>query len=52
MQLREGFAEVAHAAFPEVVGPLLALLLLITGRTAALDRVAGEGIPRLARQLA
>ncbi|WP_433594296.1 maleylpyruvate isomerase family mycothiol-dependent enzyme [Nocardia sp. CA-145437] len=41
-----------HGAGSEIAGPILALLLLVTGRTAALDQVAGEGIPRLARQLA
>ncbi|MFE3699358.1 maleylpyruvate isomerase family mycothiol-dependent enzyme, partial [Nocardia tengchongensis] len=41
-----------HGSGSEIRGPILALLLLVTGRTAALDRVAGEGIPRLARQLA
>jgi uncharacterized protein (TIGR03083 family) len=32
----------------EVEGPIAALLLLVTGRTAALDRLGGEGARRLA----
>ncbi|MGW4350973.1 maleylpyruvate isomerase family mycothiol-dependent enzyme [Nocardia sp. NPDC004582] len=41
----------SHGTGSEITGPIVALLLLVTGRAAALDRVAGEGIPRLARQL-
>ncbi|MEX5302988.1 maleylpyruvate isomerase family mycothiol-dependent enzyme [Kocuria sabuli] len=33
---------------PEIRGPVEALLLLLTGRTAALDRLDGPGLPRLA----
>lgn len=32
-------------------GPISALLLLVTGRPAALARLSGEGLPRLERQL-
>ena len=32
-------------------GPISALLLLVTGRPAALARLGGEGLPRLERQL-
>lgn len=30
-----------------MVGPIAALLLLVTGREGALDRLSGEGVPRL-----
>ena len=33
---------------PEVTGPIDALLLLLTGRTAALSRLAGAGLARVA----
>ncbi|WP_051022293.1 hypothetical protein [Nocardia pneumoniae] len=36
----------------EIRGPIAAILLLITGRTATLDQVTGDGIERLIRQLA
>ncbi|MGK8559306.1 maleylpyruvate isomerase family mycothiol-dependent enzyme [Nocardia gipuzkoensis] len=35
----------------EIRGPITAILLLITGRTATLDQVTGDGIDRLIRQL-
>jgi hypothetical protein len=33
---------------PEVRGPLLALLLAVTGRRVALDELEGKGLARLA----
>lgn len=37
---------------PEIRGPVEALLLLLTGRTAALDRLDGPGLPLLAPEAA
>jgi uncharacterized protein (TIGR03083 family) len=47
-------AEWAAGEGPEVAGPIGALLLLLTGRTAALDRLTGEGadVLRAAARLA
>ncbi|WP_280277216.1 maleylpyruvate isomerase family mycothiol-dependent enzyme [Nocardia wallacei] len=42
----------AYGTGREIYGPILALLLLITGRTALLDQVTGPGVVRLTRQLA
>jgi hypothetical protein len=37
----------ARGQGPEIEGPIGALLLLLTGRSAALDRLAGEGADTL-----
>jgi hypothetical protein len=37
---------------PEVRGPAAGLTLALTGRTAGLDGLEGEGVPELARRLA
>jgi uncharacterized protein (TIGR03083 family) len=37
---------------PLVEGPMEALLLLLTGRTAALGRLAGDGVPGLTERMA
>ena len=37
---------------PEIRGPAAALLLLLTGRRAGLDRLAGEGAEMLRHRLA
>lgn len=36
---------------PQVTGPISALLLICTGRTAALPQLSGEGVPELAAAL-
>ncbi len=36
---------------PEVAGPMLALLLAVTGRRAGLDGLTGEGLPTLASRM-
>ncbi len=36
---------------PQVTGPISALLLICTGRTAALPQLSGEGVPQLAAAL-
>jgi uncharacterized protein (TIGR03083 family) len=40
-------AEWSHGSGPEVSGPILSLVLAMTGRTAALDDLAGEGLATL-----
>ncbi|MDT0276480.1 maleylpyruvate isomerase family mycothiol-dependent enzyme [Blastococcus goldschmidtiae] len=42
----------AHGGGPAVCGPAEALLLGITGRTAALDHLEGDGVPTLRSRLA
>jgi uncharacterized protein (TIGR03083 family) len=42
--LRATDAEWSHGSGPEVAGPMLSLVLAMTGRQAALDDLAGEGV--------
>jgi uncharacterized protein (TIGR03083 family) len=42
--LRATDAEWSHGSGPEVAGPMLSLVLAMTGRRAALDDLAGEGV--------
>ena len=42
----------AHGQGPTVAGRAEALLLAITGRTAALDHLSGDGLPTLRDRLA
>jgi uncharacterized protein (TIGR03083 family) len=37
----------SHGAGPEVAGPMVALLMALTGRKAALDDLSGEGVATL-----
>ena len=41
----------AAGAGAEIEGPISALLLLVTGRYAALDRLAGPGLPQLLQEV-
>ena len=47
LRLRATDADWAHGAGPEVSGPLVALLLAMTGRTAVHPELAGEGLATL-----
>ena len=47
LQLRATDAEWSAGSGPEVNGPLLSLILAMTGRAAALDDLAGDGLPTL-----
>jgi uncharacterized protein (TIGR03083 family) len=40
-------AEWSHGTGPEVAGPILSLVLAMTGRTAALDDLTGDGVATL-----
>ena len=40
-------AEWSHGAGPEVVGPILSLVMAMTGRKAVLDDLSGEGVSAL-----
>lgn len=51
MRLRATDADVTLGDGPEVTGPLLALLLAVSGRTVALDELSGEGLPTLAERV-
>ncbi|MBF6173009.1 maleylpyruvate isomerase family mycothiol-dependent enzyme [Nocardia blacklockiae] len=52
VHLRADDVEWEYGTGGEVRGPIVALLLLITGRTALLDQLSGDGIDRLVGQLA
>lgn len=51
MTLRATDTDWTHGAGPEITGPILALVMVMTGRTAALDDVAGEGVATLRQRL-
>ena len=40
-------AEWSHGTGPEVAGPILSLVLAMTGRTVALDDLTGDGVATL-----
>lgn len=40
-----------HGSGPEIRGPITALLLLVTGRTAAMDLLAGDGVAPMTARL-
>ena len=40
-------AEWSHGTGPEVKGPILSLVMAMTGRTAADDDLAGDGVATL-----
>ena len=47
LRLQATDANWATGAGPEVSGPVLALVLAMTGRTAALDDLTGDGVAQL-----
>jgi uncharacterized protein (TIGR03083 family) len=47
LALRATDTEWAHGTGPEVSGPMLSLLVAMTGRKAALDSLTGEGVATL-----
>ncbi len=47
LTLRATDAEWSHGEGPEVSGPLIALVLAMTGRKAAIDDLTGEGVETL-----
>ena len=47
LTLRATDAEWAHGTGPEVSGPILSLVMAMTGRKAALDDLSGEGVSAL-----
>ncbi len=51
LRLRATDADVTLGDGPEVTGPLLALLLAVSGRTVALDELSGEGVETLAERV-
>ncbi|WP_433629345.1 hypothetical protein [Nocardia sp. CA-120079] len=40
-----------HGSGPEIRGPITALLLLVTGRAAAMDLLAGDGVAAMTARL-
>ena len=46
-ELRAMDADGTHGSGPEAAGPLVALVMAMTGRTAALDDLTGEGVAPL-----
>jgi uncharacterized protein (TIGR03083 family) len=47
LALRATDADWSHGTGPEVAGPIVSLVLAMTGRTAALDDLTGEGVATL-----
>ena len=47
LSLRATDSSWSHGSGPEVTGPMLSLLLAMTGRKAALDELSGEGLDTL-----
>jgi uncharacterized protein (TIGR03083 family) len=47
VRLRATDADWTHGSGPEAAGPLVALVMAMTGRTAALDDLTGEGVATL-----
>ena len=47
LTLRATDADWTHGAGPEVSGPVLSLVMAMTGRKAAIDDLAGEGVATL-----
>jgi uncharacterized protein (TIGR03083 family) len=47
LTLRATDAEWSHGTGPEVAGPILSLVMAMTGRKAALDDLSGEGVSTL-----
>jgi uncharacterized protein (TIGR03083 family) len=47
LDLRATDADWRHGTGPEVSGPMIALVMAMTGRKAALDDLAGDGVPVL-----
>ena len=45
--LRATDADWTHGTGPEVSGPILALVMAMTGRTTAVDELSGEGVAKL-----
>lgn len=45
--LRATDADWSHGSGPEVAGPLMSLVMAMTGRTAAIDDLAGDGVATL-----
>jgi uncharacterized protein (TIGR03083 family) len=51
LKLRATDAEWSSGAGPEVSGPLLSLVLAMTGRAAALDDLSGDGVATLRQRM-
>jgi uncharacterized protein (TIGR03083 family) len=51
LRLRATHAEWSTGAGPEVSGPLLSLVLAMTGRAAALDELSGDGVATLRQRM-
>ena len=47
LNLRATDAEWSHGTGPEVSGPILSLVMVMTGRKAAVDDLTGEGVATL-----
>jgi hypothetical protein len=47
LSLRATDVNWSHGAGPEVAGPVLALVMAMTGRTSAIDQLRGEGVATL-----
>jgi hypothetical protein len=47
LSLRATDVSWSHGSGPEVSGPILSLLMAMTGRKAALDDLSGEGVATL-----
>jgi uncharacterized protein (TIGR03083 family) len=48
LSLRATDTDWSHGSGPEVAGPMLSLLMAMSGRKAMLDRLSGEGVATLA----
>jgi uncharacterized protein (TIGR03083 family) len=48
LRLRATDADWQHGEGPEVSGPIMSLVVAMTGRKAALDELSGDGVPMLA----
>jgi hypothetical protein len=47
LTLRASDADWSHGTGPEVSGPILSLVMAMTGRKAAIDDLSGEGVATL-----
>jgi uncharacterized protein (TIGR03083 family) len=51
VQLRASDADWTHGSGPEVAGPILSLVMVMTGRPAALADLSGDGVATLSARL-
>jgi uncharacterized protein (TIGR03083 family) len=51
LTLRATDTDWVHGTGPEVTGPLLSLVLAMTGRAAALEDLTGDGVDRLTKRM-